>query len=190
MLTDKIVVGSVDVGDIDRFVLEAGIPFEFYDSTVTTREADYPQVRGFKLKSTGVAVCQLISKLNGHVYQDRMQWFMPLINALLVKIGATDVHLKSAKLNVSWPLGLEPDFIEIPHVDHTDGGYTCLIYLSDSDGDTRFFEEVDGELHLVKQVAYEKGKFVVFPTEMIHAGTAPSKKFRAALNLNFWRLSS
>ena len=60
-----------------------------------------------------------------------------------------------------------------PHVDSPlDTFQSLLYYVNDSDGDTYFF---DKDLNIVDTVSPKKNRAIVFPSNMIHAGSNPIK---------------
>ena len=71
-----------------------------------------------------------------------------------------------------------------PHVDSPlDTFQSLLYYVNDSDGDTYFF---DKDLNIVDTVSPKKNRAIVFPSNMIHAGSNPIKNgVRMVINFVF-----
>jgi len=72
----------------------------------------------------------------------------------------------------------------IPHTDfQIDNCKTMLYYVNDSDGDT-FFYNNSGTV--IKKVSPKKGRAIVFDSNILHAGSHPSKsEKRLTINYNF-----
>ena len=60
---------------------------------------------------------------------------------------------------------------------------SLLYYVNDSDGDTYFFDE---DLNIIDTVSPKKNRAIVFPSNMIHAGSNPIKNsLRMVINFIF-----
>ena len=70
-----------------------------------------------------------------------------------------------------------------PHPDfHNKDMITVLYYVNDSDGDTFFFEGPE----CVNRVSPVKGTAAVYPSNMVHAGSTPTKtETRVVINMCF-----
>ena len=71
-----------------------------------------------------------------------------------------------------------------PHMDLSLETFQSLVYyVNDSDGDTYFFDE---DLNIVDTVSPKKNRAIVFPSNMIHAGSNPIKSgIRMVINFIF-----
>jgi hypothetical protein len=70
-----------------------------------------------------------------------------------------------------------------PHIDNIDPHYVLIYYVNDSDGDTFIFEG-KGE-KIIKRVTPKRGRFLLFPGELYHAGRPPvNHKNRVLINFN------
>jgi len=78
------------------------------------------------------------------------------------------------------------EYCNTPHTDSVSDHIVAIYYVNDSDGDTRIFQEVDGEYKVIKQISPKKGRFVVFNGKYYHAGTHPNiHDKRIVINFNF-----
>jgi hypothetical protein len=68
------------------------------------------------------------------------------------------------------------------HVDYKFNHKVFLYYVNDSDGDTILF---DKNYKIVEKIKPEKGKFLIFDGDILHASSPPVKsKKRMIINLN------
>lgn len=76
----------------------------------------------------------------------------------------------------------------IPHVDFRNtNSKTILYYVNNSDGDTFFF---NNEGKIIKRVSPKKGRFVVFNSSQLHAGSHPAQtEKRLCINFNLKLIS-
>jgi len=76
------------------------------------------------------------------------------------------------------------EFHTTPHVDTISAHWVLLYYVNDTDGDTLIFDNSD-KLTLLMRVQPKKGKFVLFPGHLFHAGQFPvHSSTRVLLNFN------
>ena len=61
--------------------------------------------------------------------------------------------------------------------------FTCIYYVNDSDGDTIFYTDYNGDE--IKRVSPKKGRIAFFDGSIIHTGTYPTIKERVIINSNF-----
>ena len=106
-----------------------------------------------------------------------------------------EVNVLRAKVNINIPSNkLTRENYYYPHVDITpaENCITAIYYVSDTDGDTFFFDEnLDHTLTVSAKVSPKKGRLVYFDTKTIHAGQSPfNYDTRIVLNLNFIRADS
>ncbi len=75
-----------------------------------------------------------------------------------------------------------------PHVDYSDENIvTALYYAGNFDGDTFFF---DKDLNITQRVAPQKGRFVYFQSNQLHAGQSSIEtESRYLINFNFKRVN-
>ena len=76
------------------------------------------------------------------------------------------------------------DNYQPPHMDSPLEMFQSLLYyVNDSDGDTYFFDE---DLNIIDTVSPKKNRAIVFPSNMIHAGSNPIKNsLRMVINFIF-----
>ena len=76
------------------------------------------------------------------------------------------------------------DSFNMPHRD-LKGGKTLLYYVNSSDGNTQFFNETY-RLEIAQSITPEKGKSVLFDSDILHASTPPrTNEIRLVLNILF-----
>ena len=69
-----------------------------------------------------------------------------------------------------------------PHLDSPLEHCVCLYYVTDSDGDTIFYDKEGKEF---KRVSPKKGRIVFFNGNISHSGSFPLKSTRIVINYNF-----
>ncbi len=120
--------------------------------------------------------------------------FWPLVAPFLYHAMNTfDKKLTLERIKVNLGLGnlgfLDTEY-HPPHKDtDIEGAYVGVYYVNDSDGDTVFFEEPDknittGEFKVIKRATPKKGRFVLFPATLLHAGRPPIR-FTTRYLINF-----
>ena len=88
-------------------------------------------------------------------------------------------NISNARLFLQ-PPSLHPGPQEI-HIDQNEAHMVFLYYISDSDGDTYFYND-KGEV--IKQVSPKKGRIVWFDGSYYHCGSRPESNARIILNIN------
>jgi ectoine hydroxylase-related dioxygenase (phytanoyl-CoA dioxygenase family) len=58
----------------------------------------------------------------------------------------------------------------------------CLYYVTDSDGDTIFFDDNENE---IKRVSPKKGRIAFFDGTINHCSSNPTKLHRSVINFDF-----
>jgi hypothetical protein len=111
---------------------------------------------------------------------------------------STPIHLLCKKLDLalfdiyqvrSWiqtPQNHSNTFL--PHQDLNHPHYVLLYYVSDSDGDTVFYDD-DGVTE-IKRVSPKKGRVVFFDGSILHAASNPTTVPRIVFNYNFLAFSN
>ena len=114
--------------------------------------------------------------------------FVPVISAIPFTIDT----LIKVKINLTMPAaGVTPDMYGIPHTDfpNVPNNVTAIYYITESDGDTIIFNQVQGQsgpLTEHTRVKPKQGRLVVFGGNRIHAGTNPTTNTpRIVANINF-----
>jgi len=98
----------------------------------------------------------------------------PLISAIS-KIKPLYKDLLKIKANLLWRTRDSNNRWNIPHTDidsvanKDDIFWSCVYYVNDSDGDTCLFYENE-----VVRVSPKKGRAVLFPSSLLHAGSNPT----------------
>jgi len=78
------------------------------------------------------------------------------------------------------------EFYNTPHIDSNQKHKVAIYYVNNSDGDTTFFKELNGEYKIIKTVEPKKGRFVVFDGKYYHSGRHPNNHdTRLVINFNF-----
>jgi len=96
-----------------------------------------------------------------------------------------ELYIDRIKSNLNVNLtGYKEENYQPPHMDSPlDIFQSLLYYVNDSDGDTYFFDE---DLNIVDKVSPKKNRAIVFPSNMIHAGSNPIKNgIRMVINFVF-----
>ena len=92
-------------------------------------------------------------------------------------------RVSRAKINMQTMSDFKSNEHNTPHIDNTDPHYVLIYYVNDSDGDTFIFEDKDKKI--IKQVTPKRGRFLLFPGELYHAGRPPvNHKNRVLINFN------
>ena len=100
-----------------------------------------------------------------------------------INIEDLNIYRIKSNLNVN-QTGYNQDNIQPPHTDSSHKSCSSLIYyVNDADGDTVFF---DDDMNIVDRVSPKKNRAVMFPSNMIHAGSNPIKSnVRIVINFVF-----
>lgn len=104
---------------------------------------------------------------------------------LLDFVDFREVELWRIKANLTTNIFGSENTIQPIHTDRTENNFvTLLYYVNDSDGDTFFFE--NGQI--IKKIKPVKGNFVLFNSNLEHAGSYPVKyPYRSVINFVFSR---
>lgn len=154
-----------------------------------------------KIKETTMAVSK---PAFAHKFYDREQGVIsPAYGLVLpiayfacekVKFHITEIIAVRSFLTI--PLPTHANRVDHPHVDREMSHLNVLYYVSDSDGDTVFYDKtfrdvsptevhVDN-LNIIKQVSPKKGRAVVFDGSRYHASTRPTRGSRIVVNFGIW----
>jgi hypothetical protein len=97
--------------------------------------------------------------------------------------GLEALDLFRLRIGMQLPLlMLEKPLHHNPHTDSPEEHMTVLLYLTDTDGDTFFFDD-DGDI--VERVTPKLGRAVKFNGNHIHASSSPTNGTRIAANFNY-----
>lgn len=102
--------------------------------------------------------------------------------------GLVIKDVNKIKANLLPKYELTPEALEeAVHIDVEQGEskfISFVYYVTDSDGDTVIYEDIDGALHPTYRKAPKKGTAVYFPSHMCHRATPPKDhKRRIVLNI-------
>lgn len=120
-----------------------------------------------------------------NVVSDTFPAFVPILSAIPIKIK----QLLRIKANITLSNPNRPaDSYGMPHTDFTqriNKLITCIYYVNDSDGDTVMFSLVGNKLLEKHRISPKRGRLVIFPGMMYHAGNCPTGNSpRAVININ------
>lgn len=169
--------------------------FHWYMTTTAFSTVSYDYDRSIiennsNIKDTPQLVHSLL--IGGEIRSAHFHFFTQVVNyALDSMIGEKASHMLSitrAKLNLLTRSYLPETAFNPPHTDPfiTDQDYSInlLYYVNSADGNTRFFDGVDG-FNITQEVRPEQGKAVLFDNDHYHASSPPSKSMaRVVLNVN------
>lgn len=113
--------------------------------------------------------------------------FTDLLKTFLIKnnFQASTIHRIKVN-NQEKDISFTDDMFNTPHVDWSFPHNVMIYYVMDSDGDTAFFDYIDGQLTVVERVTPKKGRAVLFDGGVLHAGRPPSANDRRlVINYNF-----
>jgi hypothetical protein len=137
-------------------------------------------------------------KDNKIVSEEFYKNFAPLVACFETHTNSKVEYIQRLKANLL--INQEGPKLQPPHVDGlsmVDGKYTCLgkksllYYVNNSDGDTilyneRFNGEPVGRVTEQLRVSPKKGRAIIFDSNQIHSGSAPTKKgYRVVINCIF-----
>ena len=163
-------------------------PWYFYDNTVT-KDYESKEVKIFEIKdylmfthsfflyNTEKHITESNSSY-GYIIADILKEFKKKLNLknnleiLRAKINFQTQYQNNKKNNINSP---HYDFQVTEH-------YVILYYVNDSDGDTHLF---DNEGNLMESVNPQKGSFLIFDGNTLHAGSNPiNSKKRLIINID------
>jgi len=134
-----------------------------------------------------------------HVFAHSKQIVSPHAGIIHSLIGAMEQHtgktVKAVERARSVLLYKNPtfgDFYQRPHTDYTYPHMTMIYYVSDSDGDTIFFNEkhtvtIDNSKKTISQrITPKKNKCIIFDGLQYHTGSVPKNSHRMFVNINFY----
>lgn len=118
---------------------------------------------------------------NENSQQKEYEYIAPLIYFIMEHTKYTISKVLRSKANLILPS--VDNRLHPPHADSAiENTYTLLYYINDSDGDTFIF---DSNNKIKERITPKMGKAVIFPSNLIHCGSNPSKGIRLALNIVF-----
>jgi hypothetical protein len=111
---------------------------------------------------------------------------LPVIYQALDKCNLTCDTVLRMRSFLQLPIVAEDNAINNPHVDLPINHLVILYYLTDSDGDTIIYNEMEkSENYTVLQtVTPKKGRCVVFDGRRYHSSSRPTENIRCILNIN------
>ena len=104
-----------------------------------------------------------------------------IMKDVYVKYGFKESYIQRVKANCTFQTHNKIKYSK-PHNDFNYKHSVIIYYISDSDGDTFFF---DNDKNIIKQVSPKKNRAIYFDGDILHAGSNPVKNFsRFVLNIN------
>lgn len=87
--------------------------------------------------------CQCLILDNTRQYKsEEYKILRPYLLELARLIGKTEEDYMRIRAVMKWPkIGITDEYYNIPHVDSVDSSLTGILYINDSDGDTRLFHQ-------------------------------------------------
>jgi hypothetical protein len=109
------------------------------------------------------------------------------IRPAFAALGADDMRIKAANVNLCFPQFSDQPSSMIPHRDTIvkEDFYNFIWYLDDAGGDLHLYDVADDcRTQLRMSIPHKKGRMVIFSSDVFHAGTHAEKKLRVSLNAN------
>lgn len=154
----------------------------FWQDTTANGPIDFPQfVHAFRLESLqDFSAMDMFDPHRRAAYNCVKGIFERAIDE--TKIEAGTIH--RIKSNLTQPNRVK---LAATHTDmKPDYYYSMIYYINDADGDTVFFSEGDRPENEIARVSPKKGRFVIFPSNISHAGESPiHTKRRMVINYVF-----
>jgi len=92
-------------------------------------------------------------------------------------------ELITGRLSLQLPrYGTQKPVPSSPHRDLDYPHYVVIYYITDSDGDTIFYDDNKNEIN---RISPKKGRIAFFDGSILHSGSSCTKNIRAFLNYNF-----
>jgi len=121
---------------------------------------------------------------------------LPIAYLACEKIGFKLNEILGMRSFLTIPLANRESSIDHPHVDREVAHLVCLYYVTDSDGDTVFFDKTfrdippdkvkKEDLKIINRVTPKKGRAVLFDGSIYHASTRPTTGHRVIINFGIW----
>jgi len=149
----------------------------FYQDNTVSDESDYFKNKKFKKYDTGQFTHIFVNseKINS-------PFFNEVYNILQIFSKKTNTIFDILRCKANMQLKKNNKKHNIPHKDMFESHLVLIYYVNDSDGDTILF---DKNYKIVKKIKPEKGKFLLFDGDILHASSPPVKsKKRMIINLN------
>ena len=109
-------------------------------------------------------------------------FFLQILYRLSFHLNLNIKTILQSRLFLQTPTLISKPMLEGIHTDIPFPHWVCLYYITDSDGDTIFFNDNEEE---IKRVSPKKGRIVFFDGTLKHCASIPSKSSRIVLNTNF-----
>lgn len=170
------------VNKIEKMMTSENFPW-YYQETTVNDESDYfknIKNKKFKINDTGQFTHIFLNseKINSPFFEEIFNILK--IFSLKEKINLTLLRCK-ANLQIQKSKIFKNKY-NIPHIDIQEEHMVLIYYVNDSDGDTLLF---DKNLKIFKKIKPEKGKFLLFNGNILHASSFPVKnKKRIIINLD------
>ena len=133
-----------------------------------------------------------------HIFIDNKQLVCPhagiirsLISAMEQRTAKTVKEVERSRAVLLYKNPTFGDFYQGPHTDYATPHMVMIYYVSDSDGDTIFFNEkhtgtIDNSKKTISQrITPKKNKCIIFDGLQYHAGSVPKNSHRMFININF-----
>jgi hypothetical protein len=132
--------------------------------------------------------------INGSNTSKILNLFPDLKKLIETKFSVKVEKIITARINYVFPVGKVSTKYDTPHVDmiprDNEKIKTIICYMSDSDGDTVLFDEVEFDesnmenptkKNLIERFSPKEGKAIMFDSNRYHAMSFPSKNIRMVL---------
>lgn len=96
------------------------------------------------------------------------------------------IPFQTLRGNIFFQLPSSNNKVLQPHRDLDFPHLVFLYYVTNSDGDTIFYDDNNSE---IKRISPKKGRAVIFDGSILHSGSSPTKNERIAININFLTLN-
>ena len=119
---------------------------------------------------------------NGKLNSNYFGYVEPIIKNVIEKLKCEKAVLKEAISFLQFPLNIETDKLDTPHIDIKDSHVVFLYYVTDNEAHTIIY--LDDKFKKYKKIQPKQGRLVVFPGSLWHTAEQPTKNIRCIINCN------
>lgn len=90
--------------------------------------------------------CNILDRKRNYITQEYV-FLQSYFQKMAEKLGKSEEDIFRVRIVMKWPhAGVTDDFYNVPHVDSPIPHQTAILYMNDSDGDTRLFHQIQPEI--------------------------------------------
>lgn len=170
------------VEEMEKFLTSPNLYFTHYTKTTEDDSSDLDKrIKDIsKYDATQPVFVSHIIRNERNILPRPAEITRKMLGEIKQKLNINFGEIHRAQVNYTHPTVFS--IPSVPHIDTDDIHTVLLYYVTDSDGDTIFY---DNDCNVIKTCAPKKGRFVIFDGSILHSSTPPkTHNSRFVININ------